>query len=448
MTIQEALRWRPVVPAATDPPAGPIHCTAEYEPMEGLQISWEGPSTFTNILVQIAKEATSADGNGIVYVAVDDINDKNNASAALQAGGVDLGKVRFIITTTDTIWCRDYGPRYIYQGGCRAIIDHVYNRPRPNDDQFPFAFATYKHHAIYGIPLVHGGGNFHLDSLGFGYATRLVDNENPNYDESQIVQLWSEYQNLAVHLFDPFPITIDSTQHLDMWMQICGDHTVVISDWPTASGTTQDIICDEAAAFMQSRGYTVVRTPAVRASNVHYTYTNAVVFNGVVMIPYYTNSQVSQYNSQALLAWQQACPDKRIVQINCEPIISSAGALHCIVMHIPTPLGGPMPTAYLISPNGGERLRPGQLVQIRWISDDDIGTESADVQFSSNGGISWTNVANGLADSGTFLWTVPQVKTANAKIRIVVHDGGGNAGADTSDLPFSVMPGVQPAGRG
>lgn len=438
MTAEEFFRWRPAQPAATAPPTGPIHCPAEYEPMEGLQISWEGSSSWLTILAQVAKEATSADGDGIVYIAVDTPAEQTSASATLTSTGVDLNKVRFIQTTTDTIWCRDYGPRYIYEGGCRAIIDHVYNRPRPNDDNFPFVFSALKHHAIYGIPLIHGGGNFHLDALNRGYATRLINNENPDKTEAQILQLWLDYQNLNVHLFDPFPTSVDSTQHLDMWMQLIGDHAVVISDWPEQSGSTQDLICDSAAGYMASQGYTVTRVPAKRTSTVHYTYTNVVMCNGVVMVPSYTNSLVSQYNAPALAAWQQACPDKRIVQINCEPIISSAGAIHCIVMHIPKPLNGTTPSAYLKTQNGDEMYLPRQQVSINWITDDDEAVTQVDLHYAVNGGQSWRTIVTGIPDSGNYVWTVPPIRSQNCKLRVTAKDSSGNAGSDVSDGVFSI----------
>ena len=47
------------------------------------------------------------------------------SQASLAAGGVNMSRVNFVVRTTDTIWIRDYGPRYIYQGGCRAIVDHM-----------------------------------------------------------------------------------------------------------------------------------------------------------------------------------------------------------------------------------------------------------------------------------------------------------------------------------
>ncbi|MGI8923582.1 MAG: agmatine deiminase family protein [Fimbriimonadales bacterium] len=227
------------------PPTGPVRCASEYEPMDGLLMAWEGSASWKNILAAMALEVTGPLGGARVYMVVDDQSEQNSCNTTLTNAGVDVSNVFYVVRPTDTIWIRDYGPRYIYQGGCRAIVDHIYNRPRPLDDVFPLYFSSLKAHPVYEIGLVHGGGNYHLDSVYRSYATRLINNENPGLTEAQIIAKWFAFQNVNTTLFNPFPQGVDSTQHLDMWMQVIADDRVVVSDWPTAPGSTQDQICDE-----------------------------------------------------------------------------------------------------------------------------------------------------------------------------------------------------------
>jgi agmatine deiminase len=104
----------------------------------------------------------------------------------------------------------------------RAIVDHTYNRPRPNDNLLPDYWSAIRGEAQYQIPLVHGGGNFHLSGAGDAYSTRLIANENGSLTEGDIVGLWRRYQNLETALTAPLPASVDATQHIDMWMQITG----------------------------------------------------------------------------------------------------------------------------------------------------------------------------------------------------------------------------------
>ncbi len=424
--------------AVTPPPPGPIHCVAEYEPMGGILIAWEGGSDWKSVLATLATQFTTT-GDADVHVACDSSSEASSALSQISSYGADMSRVETMVVTTDTIWIRDYGPRYIYQGDVRSIIDHTYNRPRPNDNQLPGFFAGHMGHAIYELALVHGGGNFHLDANDHGFATRLIKNENPGLSEQQIFDIWWDYQHLATNIMTPLPSYIDSTQHIDMWLQVISDDAVVISDWPWQSGTTQDNVCDAAAAEFATLGYTVHRTPAHSTGGTHYTYTNVVMCNDLVVIPSYTNGTVQSLNSQALATWQAACPTKTIYQLNGQSLVTSAGVFHCIVMHMPAHLGGVNPTAHVVYPQGGEALVPGTTATIEWLSDDDEGVSSTDLLLSTDGGATYpTTIATGLAPMGSFDWTVPSLDTTQARIRAFVRDGVGNTGHDDSDQDFTI----------
>src|SRR5690606_30360506 len=84
-----------------------------------------------------------------------------------------------------------------------------------------------------------------------------------------------------------------------------------------------------------SRGYTVLRTPGWNDFGTHYTYTNAVVLNEVVLMPAYSSYPLE--NQQAAAAFAQAFPGRQIVPIAADGIVDFAGVLHCIVMHVPDP---------------------------------------------------------------------------------------------------------------
>mgnify|MGYP000738569457 CR=1 FL=1 len=161
---REYLKLNPLqIPVQRGPypaPTGPVHCMAEYEPVEAIHMAWE---SFSSIQSQMIRWITTT-GNADVYVVVDNAAEQTTATTTIQAGGANMARVRFVVRVTDTVWIRDYGPRYIFEGDCRAIIDHVYNRPRPNDDAYPSFFAQLKRHARYNLPLIHGGGNSHLNA--------------------------------------------------------------------------------------------------------------------------------------------------------------------------------------------------------------------------------------------------------------------------------------------
>lgn len=424
-------------------PTGDVRCPGEYEPCDGIIIGWEA---FTPLLGDMGAYITNQ-GQANLYVVCDSTTVRNSAQSTLIADGADMSRVQFIIDTIDTVWMRDYGPRYIYEGNVRAIVDHTYNRPRPQDDLFPTTFATYKNHARYVLPLIHGGGNYHLNGLGDSFATRLINNENPTLTEAQIIAYWNQFQNVDTTLTNPFPTSIDATQHIDMWMQITGDNSAVIADWPANPGSTQDVICDSTATLLTNAGWTVARVPGRNVSGTHYTYTNVVMCNDIILVPSYTNSTIvgANYNTTALNTWQSHMPGKSVIQLNCQSIVTSAGVMHCIVMHVPKhlgasgPNGGLAPTAYLRNFRGGESVTPGVGTAIRWISDDDVSVSNIDILLSTDGGATYpTVIAAMTAADGTHTWTPPDVYTTQARIRVVARDAAGNTGFDESPENFTI----------
>jgi hypothetical protein len=191
---------------------------------------------------------------------------------------------------------------------------------------------------------------------------------------------------------------------------------------------------------MAGRGYTVQRVPARSYGGVHYTYTNVIMCNDLVLVPTYTNSGASPMNATALAAWATALPAKTIVPIGCQAIVSAAGVMHCIAMHVPAHLGGTYPTAWVRTPSGGEILYPGTQVSIAWNSDDDVGVSSVDLFLSTDGGQSYPiTLATGLPRLGPWTWTVPDLPTTHARLRVVATDADSNTGQDESDGDFVIV---------
>jgi agmatine deiminase len=420
-------------------PTGPLWCPPEYAPTEAIFVAWEGYGSWKSILAKMGAQITTI-GDADLYVGVDTSDVQASATSTLVAAGVDMDRVRFLVKRLDTIWIRDYGPRFVYEGGVRVIVDHTYNRPRQNDNAFNDFFAGTDSVAGYDIPLVHGGGNYHISGAADSYATRLINNENPGLTEQEIIDLWAGYQGVLTGLQTPFRQSIDSTQHIDMWMNPVADREIIISDWPLAPGSYEDNICDSVSAMLTGIGYTVHRVPAVHTGGTHYTFTNSVICNDLVCIPSYTNSTASQYNAEALAVWQAACPDKTIVQIPSQAIVTAAGVLHCIVMHLPEAAGGTDPTIYLRSLNdAGTTLEPGQQVDLEWISDDDVDTYYVKLKLSLDGGQTWPIMIDDFEwDDGVFTWTVPDIATSQGRVKAVIYDWEEGIGDDINDADFVI----------
>jgi len=443
MTPAEAaeVARRPIVAATslTGAPEGPLRTAAEFEPVQAIMMSYRGPGAWKDVLDAMAAQITTV-GDAEVWVMAASQAIVNEINQYMGAAGADLSRVRTFLVSTDSIWIRDYAPMWTYLGDVRVMIDHTYNRPRPLDNLLATNFQSFRPQPKYLLPLVHGGGNYHNDAEGEAMSTVLIVNENPGLSQSDVFNLWRDYQGVETTFFAALPASVDATQHIDMWMQPIGEKAIIISTWPANPGSIQSLICDQAANHYTSLGWDVYRTPARNVGGAHYTYTNSVICNNIVMIPSFTNASIVPYNAQALSVWQNALPNHQIIQIPSQGIVSAAGILHCITKHVPAPIGGTAPTAYLQTLRGGEELEPGEQVAINWISDDDVGVVSVDLHLSLDSGQTWPqSIASAISDSGSFLWTVPDLPTSAGRIRVTVRDGDGQTGSDAGDADFVIV---------
>ncbi|MBK6536853.1 MAG: agmatine deiminase family protein [Ignavibacteria bacterium] len=144
-----------------NPPPTNVRTMAEWEEVQGIIIAW---TSYTSILRQIVDFAQD---EGLVYIVC---SDSNTVKTYLTSGGVPLVNLKFIKTSFNSVWCRDYGPWAVYSGisDSLKIVDWIYNRPRPLDDAVPTAFANYKGLPIYQTTsapndLTATGGNFMVD---------------------------------------------------------------------------------------------------------------------------------------------------------------------------------------------------------------------------------------------------------------------------------------------
>ncbi|HET6546698.1 MAG TPA: agmatine deiminase family protein, partial [Rhodanobacteraceae bacterium] len=115
---------RPAIPA--EAPGGHVRAEAEYEPDQGILIRW---GSYNALQTSMVVPITTGDPPAEVWIVVSGASQENSARSVLEGGGADLAHVHFISAPSDSVWIRDYGPRFIEHDGTRAIVDHIYNRP-------------------------------------------------------------------------------------------------------------------------------------------------------------------------------------------------------------------------------------------------------------------------------------------------------------------------------
>ena len=100
------------------------------------------------------------------------------------------------------------------------------------------------------------------------------------------------------------------------------------------------------------------------------------------------------------------------------------------------------PAVRVSSPNGGEKPRQGQTLEVTWSVDGTSDIASAELWLSADGGASYTAriAAVDDPDARSYAWTIPAdlAKGKHYRIRVVVTTREGLAGVDDSDADFRV----------
>ncbi|MBI4850217.1 MAG: hypothetical protein HY819_00165 [Acidobacteria bacterium] len=97
------------------------------------------------------------------------------------------------------------------------------------------------------------------------------------------------------------------------------------------------------------------------------------------------------------------------------------------------------PSVATLTPLGGEEFTPGQQVRITWRTQDNSSIARQEILLSTDGGNSFPiTIASGLVGVRDFIWTVPEINTTMAKIKIVAIDLSNNRGEGVTERTFTI----------
>jgi len=303
----------------TDPPPGPIRNIAEYERMEGVLIRYPFGIP-TSLIAEMSEDVN-------IYCLVSS-SQQNSANSTMSNGGVNMDNVQYVLGSTDSYWTRDYGPWWVVDGNRDvAVVDHTYNRPRPNDNDAPLKMANHLNAPYFASDIVHAGGNYMTDGLGIAASSDLVYVEN-SMTEAQVNQLMEDYYGIETYhaVEDPNNTYID---HIDCWGKYLSPTKVLIRE-VQASHAQYDEIEATAEYFGNSlnewgetwevfRVYTPNNQP----------YTNSTILNDKVLVPITGSS----WDDEALAAYEEAMPGYEVIGFTGS--WESTDALHCRTKGIP-----------------------------------------------------------------------------------------------------------------
>ena len=409
------------------PPTFPVRTMAEWEEIEYLVVNYRAYETTVREIIRYAVEEVD-----VICVT----SDSNYVKGQLSSQNIPLTRVHFLQVPSNSIWIRDYGANTVYREEVDTLklVEWIYNRPRPLDDQVPVEYANMLGVDLYSTTtppwdLVHTGGNFHIDGFGTAFSSELLVDENgaggqfnPSVKtEAQIDSLMDAFMGINRYIKMP-TLPYDGIHHVDMHMRLLDEETLLVGEYPQGVADGPQIEANLQYVLNNYNSvwgtpYKVVRIQMPPDFNGNYpdatpwwnagdyrTYTNSVFINKTMLVPIYE----PQYDTTALRILQEAMPGYKIVGIDCNSIIQASGALHCITraVGVEDPL--------LIAHQSLEDIADSQTThQVdAWIKHRS-GIATANLYYSTDTANGYTSMPMALTNASTDTWsaTIPAQPT-------------------------------------
>ncbi len=292
---------------STNPPIGSVRNIAEFEPAEAVIIAY-------------------LNGFGLPYTVIKDLSttgkviiiatssDQASIISTLNSNGVNTANCSFLTTSAiDSWWTRDYTGWFIADSSYRVqIVDFTYNRNRPYDDVVTTSEATLLNITMFGMDLIHTGGNYMCDGYNNAVSTVLTSEENPSLTLTQIQQAAHDYLGINNYMIRP-DAQGAYIEHIDCWAKLLAPDKILVDSVPSSDARHAQY--EAAAAYFASTnspfGYKYKVTRVLIAGSAETAtaepYSNSFIFNNRVFVPIKGGNSAA-HDTAALRAYRKAMP--------------------------------------------------------------------------------------------------------------------------------------------
>ena len=224
----------------------PVRMCAEWEPALGTVIAW--PLKIPVELVRLLAR------DELVYVLVAYDDQEERARRALADWRIAPDHVRFVRTSVESEWTRDYGAHQVFdRRGRLVVVDPVYvdtplfaadpppvelgqeipyHQRFPGDDRTNVDLAAFLGLPRWPMAAYLTGGNFLVDGHGAAFTTRaMLDENRSRMAEADFLSLVARLTGVETcHVLDNTePLGI---QHIDCWLKPLDEERLLVKRAP------------------------------------------------------------------------------------------------------------------------------------------------------------------------------------------------------------------------
>lgn len=340
-----------------------FHMPAEWYPHAATWLTWpKDPLTWPERVPQVEEiylamiEALTQ--NEIVNLLIDD--HATMEAVKNRCRFPSSTNLMFHITETVDSWIRDYGPNFVIDSkGNLAFNDWRFNawgnkyEELKQDDEIPRRLEPTLRARRFEPGIVMEGGSIDVNGQGCLLTTEqclLNKNRNPQLTQLEIEQYLKDYLGVVKVLWLGEGIVGDDTDgHIDDITRFASADTIICAIEEDPADANYELLQDNLNRLRhmtdsQGNQFRIVTLPmpgVVGGSSTDTrslerlpaSYANFYIANKTVLAPTFGHSN----DSKAVETLQNVFPHRRVVPINCEPLVWGMGTIHCVTQQQPKP---------------------------------------------------------------------------------------------------------------
>jgi agmatine deiminase len=332
---------------------------AEWYPHQSTWLSWpKDPETWPGRVTQVEEIYLQMISALIPHEVVDLLVDDEETERKVRARCGAPARIRFHQIQTVDSWIRDYGPNFLTgPNGETAFNDWIFNawgnkyEELKQDDGVPRRLESILKLQRFSPGIVMEGGSIDVNGAGCVLTTEqclLNPNRNPQLSRNEIEQYLKDYLGVTKVLWLVEGIVGDDTDgHIDDIARFVASNVIVCAVEDDPEDANYEILQENLARLRSmtdanGRPFDIVTLPMPGAvggtststrdlDRLPASYANFYIANNVVLLPVFAHAN----DARAVETLQQVFSDRRVVPLNCEPLVWGMGTIHCVTQQQP-----------------------------------------------------------------------------------------------------------------
>jgi agmatine deiminase len=336
---------------------------AEWQRHSATWLSWpKDPETWPDRVTQVEEIFLQMIAALAPHETVNLLVDDEETEMAVRARFAFTGaeNIRLYRIRTVDSWIRDYGPNFLVnEKGGLAYNDWLFNAwgdkyaELKKDNSIPSQLESVLNVPRFKPGIVLEGGSIEVNGAGVLLTTEqclLNPNRNPQLDRAGVEQYLKDYLGVRKVLWLAEGIVGDDTDgHIDDLARFVSPSVIVCAVEEDPADANYELLQDNLKRLQhmtdaQDRPFEIVTIPMpgiVGGSSTETrsldrlpaSYANFYIANGVVLAPLFGHAN----DARALETLRRLFPNRRVVGINCEPLLWGMGTIHCVTQQQPEP---------------------------------------------------------------------------------------------------------------